>query len=115
MENLDGFKSFVRGLPSLRNDVVNGQYTWQQLYEMYVLYGENHAIWNAYRGSTTEGAISSFDFGSLLSMVKNIDLDMVSSSLDGMQKLLGIVSTMVDKPEDASSQKETASYRRYDD
>ena len=38
---IDDFKAFVRTIPSVKDDVVSGRYTWQQLYEFYVLYGEN--------------------------------------------------------------------------
>ena len=36
---IDDFKSFIRTIPSIKDEVVKGRYTWQQLYEFYVLYG----------------------------------------------------------------------------
>ena len=34
---IDDFKAFVKTIPAIREEVVNGHYTWQQLYEFYVL------------------------------------------------------------------------------
>ena len=45
---IDDFKAFVRTIPSVKDDVVSGRYTWQQLYEFYVLYGENDKMWDPY-------------------------------------------------------------------
>ena len=38
---IENFKAFVRTIPSIKEEVVKGRYTWQQLYEFYVLYGED--------------------------------------------------------------------------
>ena len=117
MENLDNFKSFVRTLPNLRNDVVAGKYSWQQLYEMYVMYGEDHEIWNKYRNNQSSASSSSIDFNAIAGMIKNIDLQALSGSLDSFQKVLGIVSTMLDKGDNGKGdeQRETSHFRRYDD
>ena len=41
---IDDFKAFVRTIPSVKDDVVSGRYTWQQLYEFYVLFCFNNMI-----------------------------------------------------------------------
>jgi hypothetical protein len=121
MENLEQFKLFVRKLPTLRNDVVNNKYTWQQLYEMYILYGKDHEIWDQYKLKTgnTSQVIAGLDLNTIISMVKNIDLVTLSNGLDGIQKALGVVSTMVSKDEPTKQQgnyqNERATFRRYDD
>mgnify|MGYP002588980980 CR=1 FL=1 len=35
---MDEFKEFLKTVPSVKQDVLNGRYTWQQLYEIYVMY-----------------------------------------------------------------------------
>ena len=42
------FKSFVRLHPELADKVVRGTVSWQQLYEIYELYGNNSSVWNTY-------------------------------------------------------------------
>lgn len=31
---MDEFKEFLKTIPSIKQDVLNGRYTWQQLYEI---------------------------------------------------------------------------------
>lgn len=88
--DLENFKAFIRTIPSIRDDVVNGKYSWQQLYEFYVLYGEKDKIWDPYRKSQ-------IDLSGILEMLKNVDLNSLSKSLEGIQKILDIVSGFVAK------------------
>ena len=49
------FKRFVRSHPTLVKKVNEGNTSWQKLYEMYDLYGENHSIWNSYFNDSNIG------------------------------------------------------------
>ena len=40
----ESFKSFARGHTELANYVMNGKTSWQRLYELYEIYGENSSI-----------------------------------------------------------------------
>ena len=42
------FKLFARNHKELATAVLQGKATWQQLYELYEIYGENNSIWNNY-------------------------------------------------------------------
>ena len=42
------FKSFVRVHPELADYVLKNSISWQQLYEIYELYGDNSSVWNKY-------------------------------------------------------------------
>ena len=44
----ESFKTFARKYPELATSVINGKVSWQQLYELYEIYGENNDIWNDY-------------------------------------------------------------------
>lgn len=96
---IDDFKAFVRTIPSIKEEVVKGRYTWQQLYEFYVLYGENDKMWEPYRKSQV-------DLTGLLDIVKNVDLDALSKSFEGIQKVLDLVSGFVVKDEPKSQSKQ---------
>lgn len=85
MDNLDAFKQFVRTKPNFMMLVQKGEYSWQQLYEMYVLYGENHKIWQQLDKKET-----SFSSTDLINMIKNIDIDTLILGMQSLEKLLDL-------------------------
>jgi hypothetical protein len=94
MNKIDEFKAFMRTIPSIRDDVTNNRYTWQQLYEIYDVYGENDKFWEPYK----KGGL---DLSAMLDMVKNVDLNALSKSFDGLQKILDLVNGLMVKDEPA--------------
>ena len=42
----ENFKNFVRKNPDLADYVLAKKVTWQQLYEIYDMYGEDNKIWD---------------------------------------------------------------------
>lgn len=96
---IDDFKAFVKTIPSIREEVVKGRYTWQQLYEFYVLYGEDDKMWEPYKHNRT-------DLTGLLDILKNVDLDALSKSFEGLQKILDLVGTFVVKEQPKSQNRQ---------
>ena len=96
---IDDFKAFVKTIPAIREEVVKGRYTWQQLYEFYVLYGEHDKMWEPYKHNRT-------DLTGLLDILKNVDLDALSKSFEGLQKILDLVSTFVVKEQPKSQNRQ---------
>ena len=90
----ESFKLFVRKHPELADKVLRGSTSWQQLYEIYELYGENNSIWNNYinKNSITEeitsGASTIKDF---INNLKNIDMDSVQKGITNIQKTIGLL------------------------
>lgn len=88
------FKLFVRSHPELANHVLKNNTSWQQLYEIYELYGENNSIWNNYfnkssiTDSISSGASTIKDF---ISSLKNIDMDSVQKGINNIQKTIGLL------------------------
>ena len=94
------FKQFVRSHPSLVSYVNTGDTTWQKLYEMYDLYGENNSIWNSYftsaqstgntvrqvAQSSNQTTIGDTSLKDIFNMIKSMDLDTVKKGVDGLQK-----------------------------
>ena len=96
------FKRFVRSHPNLVSHVNRGETTWQKLYEMYDLYGENNSIWNSYFSETQTKQVTSQQINSkegssqttigdtslkeIFNMIKSMDLDTVKKGVDGLQK-----------------------------
>lgn len=92
MDKKDDFKRFIRTIPHIREDVINGRYSWQQLYEIYDIYGEDDKFWNVYKKSN-------IDLNSVVQLIKNIDLDALSKSFEGINKILEIIDGFVEKEE----------------
>ncbi len=83
----DSFISFARVHPELAKEVLKGNVSWQQLYELYEIYGENHSVWNSY-------IKKDFDLNSfreLFQMIKNVDLDSVQTGIQNLQKTVGLL------------------------
>ena len=96
---IDDFKAFVKTIPAIREEVVKGRYTWQQLYEFYVLYGEDDKMWEPYKHNRT-------DLTGLLDILKNVDLYALSKSFEGLQKILDLVGTFVVKEQPKSQNRQ---------
>ena len=90
----DSFKSFARLHPELANVVLNGTVSWQQLYEIYEIYGENSSIWNNYLqtpsivDNITSGATTMKDF---VNTFKNLDMDSVQKGINNIQKTISLL------------------------
>lgn len=84
MDSVDSFKLFVQKRPEFSSLVLDGTYNWQQLYEMYMMYGENHEIWQQLK---KKEATSSIDWAGLL---KAIDMDTLISGMQGLEKILDL-------------------------
>lgn len=89
----DTFKSFARIHPELATTVLSGKATWQQLYELFEIYGENGTIWNNYFSQATiadqNNNITSFkDF---FNTFKNIDMESVQKGVTNLQKTIGLL------------------------
>lgn len=85
MNQVDEFKEFVKTKPDLLTLVSSGKYNWQQLYELYTLYGKEHEIWRQI--SKKESSKSMID---LLEFVKSIDVEALISGMQGLEKLLDL-------------------------
>lgn len=101
MATLDEFKQFVKTIPGVRQEVLDGHYTWQQLYEIYSLYGKNDEVFKPYLQSVKLN--DTFDMQKIMFILKNLDLEAVGKSLDGVQKLLNIVIGLSSKDNQGDS------------
>ena len=93
----ESFKAFARNHKELANSVLQGKATWQQLYELYEIYGENHSIWNNYldNSSLTDGITSSAStIKDFLNSFKNLDMDSVQQGITNIQKTIGLLQDL---------------------
>ena len=83
------FKSFVRRNPSLASYVKNNNTTWQNLYEVFELYGENSTVWNDYLKDN--GSRLSNSFNEIINTIKAIDLDKLQNGINSIQNTISLI------------------------
>ena len=87
MSKKEDFKKFVSHHPEFIDYVRNNDTTWQRLYELYDIYGEDDKVWEKYL-TTSEKNIN---FKGILNTLKNINLDSLEENINSIQKAVGLV------------------------
>ena len=84
------FKEFVRKNPNLITYVEKNETTWQKLYELYDLYGDDNEVWDKYKNNPKENTSKDVNptFKDLINMVKGIDLNTVQKGLNSLDKAI---------------------------
>ena len=96
MDKKEAFKSFAKNHPELLNSIKNGDTTWQKLYEIYDIYGEDRKAWDTYFHSNNS-------INNISDIVKNIDMDSVQKHINTAQKALGLVQELTSKGSSVSN------------
>lgn len=99
MSSIDQFKAFVRKHPGLKQEVHSGKKTWQQIYEDWVLFGEEDEGWRQYaQGNQTlsgNQALTSQEgqefLKNALNYVKKLNPDDLTKYINNFQKILGLM------------------------
>ncbi|MCH5172428.1 MAG: hypothetical protein J1F31_06350 [Erysipelotrichales bacterium] len=123
MNKLEEFREFAKTKPFLKTLVENGTYTWQDLFERYDIYGSEDEVFKEEKEEEKEESEETTHeekkegLGSILDAISGFDADKISDGLNGMKKILGILSE-VTKPDEApkvSKRKMSRPYQRNDD
>ena len=81
----ESFKLFAKKHPELATKVINNNISWQKLYELYEIYGEDNTIWNNYLSSETT------NIKDIINNIKNLDLSSVQKTINNLQKTLSVI------------------------
>ena len=92
MDKKAAFKEFAKTHPELINTVKKGDTSWQKLYEIYDIYGEDDRAWNNYFNVSPNKPIAGIG-----EIMKNIDMDSVQKHINTAQKALGLVQELTGK------------------
>ena len=87
------FKQFAKKHPELANNVSSGNTTWQKLYELYDIYGENLSIWKEYITTTTP-ITSQNSIKDIFNIFKNLDVDSIQQGVTNIQKTIGLIQEL---------------------
>lgn len=100
-ERLDEFKGFVKAHPLLKQEVYSKRKTWQQLYEEYVILGEEmledgneekkskDSKGDDAKSSSTEDLIKT-----IVGYVKKLDPDSITKTVTSIQKVLELIGAI---------------------
>lgn len=125
MEKLEEFKAFIKKNPPLLNKVRNGTASWQQLYETYDIFGENHELFQTAQTTTntrseekktstsTKGA-GEYLTGAIKAL-QGIDVDKINSNLQNIQKVVGLFGELKGDSAVKSAGSVAKAFKRFDD
>ncbi len=85
----ESFKDFARLHPELARSVLSNKTSWQKLYELYDIYGENSSVWNEYFNNTNVSTENKF--GDIMSTIRKVDLKSIQSGIQSIQKAIGLL------------------------
>ncbi len=105
---MDQFRIFVSKHPLLRDEVRNQKLTWQNIYEEWVLYGEENEQWKAYEAPTSNenssnqtnqtnqanNIVNLDSIKSIVNYIQKLNPDTVNKTLNTVQKVIQIVQTV---------------------
>ena len=79
------FKIFAQKHKELGQLVLEGKTTWQKLYELYDIYGEDNSIWN-----NLDIKKENVNIKDIFSKVGNIDLESIQKGIESIQQVLSL-------------------------
>lgn len=100
MSKKEDFKNFVSKHPNLLNVVRNNTHSWQDLFEIYDLYGEDEKSWDRYLNNdrinkTAQSSVNSAtSISELTKLFKNINIENVQKYIDTAQKAIGVIQEL---------------------
>ena len=113
MDKMETFKKFASTKPFLKKKVDNKETNWQELYERYDIYGEEDDIFKESTTSTNNKERKGPDsFSSFMDMLSNIDIDKITEGLNGMKKVLSILSEVTQHEDTSTRRKMNQPYER---
>lgn len=100
MDKKDEFKEFIKSKPELVDYVKSKEYTWQDFYEVYDLYGKDETVWDKYKKKTSNDnneERKNASITELTNLVKNINIDNVQKYINNAQKAINVISELTAK------------------
>ncbi len=97
---MNEFRAFVNKFPKLRDDVRGGKRTWQNIYEEWVLFGEeNFGNYRAEDIQNIKNVVSNSNLSldsvkNVVNYIKKINPDDLNKTLNTVQKVIQIVQTV---------------------
>lgn len=97
MSKKEEFKNFVKKYPELAVHVKNNIYSWQDLYQVYDIYGEEKEVWDQFINVETDSRDAPLN--ELAALVKGVNLANVQKYINNAQKAINVVQELTTKTE----------------
>lgn len=128
MQRIEEFKDFVRRNMYLKSAVDRRMITWQKAYELYDLFGESASDFEEIRvkleseaqaqtqaNYSAQSSSSNTNTYDVLNLLSTIDYQKVGTTIDQLQKILGIVKDFTKTEETPDSSKRRKVFKRFND
>ena len=121
MNKVDLFKEFVRNNSFLLYYIRNGDKTWQEMYQIYDLYGEDEDAWRRFlvREDKNDNNKKNNNYCYyLVNMAKKVDVNKVQEGITSLQKTLGLFGELFNNNSNhtnSNNYNPRPLYRRFDD
>ena len=109
MDRKDEFKEFAKKYPTFVDHVKNKNTTWQDLYELWDIYGDNDTVFSKYKTNT------SGDLNNLVDSIKNINMDNVRKNLGSIEKGIKLVQDLIKKDDVKEVYQPRPIFKRFED
>lgn len=107
----ESFKIFAKNHPELADKVLKGTSSWQQLYELYEIYGEENQVWN---NILDNKIVDTTSFKEVFNTLKNLDMDSVQKGIKNLQKTISLLQD-IGIPKKESTYEPRPIYKRFED
>ena len=108
MDRKSEFKEFVKKYPSFASYVQNKNTTWQELYELWDMYGDDDKVFSRYKTVGT-------DLNNVINGIKNINMDSVKKNLNSIEKGIKLLQDFVKKEDPVSTYEPRPIFKRFED
>lgn len=101
MNKKEKFKEFIKKHPSFVKSVNGGIISWQGLYELYDIYGENEDVFKEYyieentKETSKEEISDTLSLKNIISTFKEINVDEIKKNLESLQKAVVFLEDFV--------------------
>lgn len=110
MDKKEEFKLFVRKYPSFATYVQSKSVSWQELYELWDMYGDDDNVFYKYKNVS-----NSNDLSNVLNGIKNINMDSVKKNLNSIEKGIKLLQDFVKKEDSTPTYEPRPIFKRFED
>lgn len=108
MDRKEEFKQFVKNYPSFATYVQNKSTTWQDLYELWDMYGDDDKVFSRFKSNNT-------DLNTVINGIKNINMDSVKKNLNSIEKGIKLLQDFVKKEDTTPTYEPRPIFKRFED
>ena len=106
--NMDRFKEYIKKNPNLKNEVIAKKKTWQELYEEFILIGdEPKAVEPENPRADNKNSDTTQMLKNVIGYVKKIDPDQITKTVTSIQKVIELLASFGAGASVASASKST--------